>query len=212
LDCFAPFRIMRLMAKSPTAGRPFDRWLDGLVATFAAVLLVGLPTGLLFRNEPIDAGQLSVVTLSMSVIAAILGGTLPGVFAVSFRSVLIERVARAAGAFALFVLTFVSVPMFLVQFDAPSWLGASSAVAGLGSLLAAILTSVAATSAAVLKKWRQVASVDELHEMKVALGKTTLSQEDTEKVIRALKRIEASNTSIQTKMSDAGNATKTEGG
>jgi hypothetical protein len=127
---------MRSTAESPSKN-PFY-----FVVALATLLLVGLPAVLLVQNEPIDRGLLFGVRLLTSFSAAVIGGALPGFINLSMTPT--AFITRAGGALALFVLTFLYVPAVLSEFDAKSWIGTSSAILGLVSLVLAGLTAVAA--------------------------------------------------------------------
>jgi hypothetical protein len=85
--------------------RSFDR----LAATVAALVIVGLAVFLLIRNQPIaDPRLFFVMRVVLSLSAAILGASIPGFFNLKWSGG--GLVARAGGALALFVLTFVFTP------------------------------------------------------------------------------------------------------
>src|SRR6266436_9275548 len=84
---------------------PFDR----IAATLAALAIVALMTFLLVRNEPIaDPNLFFGLRLLLSFGAATLGASIPGFLNVRWSGG--GLVVRAAGALALFVLTYVYTP------------------------------------------------------------------------------------------------------
>src|SRR5947209_5466031 len=86
-------------------GQSFDR----IAATLAALVIVGLMAYLLIRNEPIaDARLFFGLRLILSFSAAVLGASIPGFLNLKWSGG--GFVARAGGALALFILTFVFTP------------------------------------------------------------------------------------------------------
>jgi hypothetical protein len=84
---------------------PFDR----IAATFAALVIVGLVAFLLIRNQSIaDPRMFFALRVVISLSAATLGASLPGFLTLRWSGS--RLVARATGALALFVLTFVYTP------------------------------------------------------------------------------------------------------
>jgi hypothetical protein len=82
---------------------------DRLAATLAALMVVALAIFLLVRNQPFaDPGLFFVMRVVVSLSAATLGATAPGFLKVSWSGSGFKL--RAAGALALFVLTFVYTP------------------------------------------------------------------------------------------------------
>jgi hypothetical protein len=84
---------------------PFDR----VVATLAALVVLGLVTFLLVRNEPIgDERLFFALRVVLSISAAVFGATIPGFLQLRWSGS--GLAVRAGGALALFVLTFVYTP------------------------------------------------------------------------------------------------------
>jgi hypothetical protein len=82
---------------------------DRIAATVAALVIVGLAVFLLIRNQPIaDPRLFLVLRVVISFSAAVLGATIPGFLDLRWSGA--GLVARAGGALALFVLTFVYTP------------------------------------------------------------------------------------------------------
>jgi len=92
---------------------------DRIVATIAALLIVGLMTFLLVRNEPIADPRLFFgLRLLLSFGAATLGASIPGFLNVGWSGG--GFVVRAGGALALFLLTFVYTPDLVEDGSVPS--------------------------------------------------------------------------------------------
>lgn len=90
-------------------GRPTGLQFDRVAATLAALVVVGLAVFLLVRNEPIaDPKLFFVLRVVVSFSAATLGATIPGFLDIRWSGN--GLAIRAAGALALFVLTFVYTP------------------------------------------------------------------------------------------------------
>jgi hypothetical protein len=82
---------------------------DRIVATLAALAIVGLAVFLLIRNQPIaDPKLFFVLRVVLSLSAATLGASIPGFLNLRWSSG--GLAVRAGGALALFVLTFVYTP------------------------------------------------------------------------------------------------------
>jgi len=99
--------------RNPSA-LPFDR----IVATLAALVIVGLMAFLLIRNEPIADPRLFFgLRLLLSFGAATLGASIPGFLNVGWSGG--GLAIRAGGALALFVLTFVYTPDLVTAEGSP---------------------------------------------------------------------------------------------
>jgi hypothetical protein len=94
--------------------RPTSLQFDRVVATMAALSVVGLAIFLLVRNQPIaDPKLFFVLRVVMSFSAATLGATIPGFLDIRWAGT--GLAVRAGGALALFVLTFVFTPDVLLD-------------------------------------------------------------------------------------------------
>jgi hypothetical protein len=82
---------------------------DRIAATVAALFIVGLAVFLFIRNQPISDPRLFfVMRVVLSFSAAVLGASIPGFLNLKWSGG--GLAARAGGALALFVLTFVYTP------------------------------------------------------------------------------------------------------
>lgn len=107
LKVFAHGTYAARMAKPEThqGSLQFDR----IVATCAALVVVGLAVFLLVRNQEIaDARLFLVLRVVLSFSIAVLGATIPGFLEVGWKGR--GLAIRAGGALALFVLTFLYTP------------------------------------------------------------------------------------------------------
>ncbi len=83
--------------------------LDRLIATFAALVVIGLAVYLLIRNQPInDARLFFVLRVILCFAAATLGATIPGFLDIQWSAS--GLAIRTGGALALFVLTYIYTP------------------------------------------------------------------------------------------------------
>jgi hypothetical protein len=93
------------MPRTTTIIQSFDR----IAATIAALVIVGLAVFLLIRNQPIaDPRLFFVMRVVLSLSAATLGASIPGFLNLKWSGR--GLAARAGGALALFVLTFIFTP------------------------------------------------------------------------------------------------------
>jgi hypothetical protein len=161
----------------------------------------GLLLATLVRGEPIHHGLFFVFQVLISFSMAVLGATALGFYGIALR-------IRATSALALFAVTYAYLSEILSMFDASSWIGTSSGILGLGTLFMFILTGVATAYSFVYKVRSATSTVQKRRVVEPLLGKTTLSRDDTEKLIKVLKEIETANTSIQAELSDIENETK----
>jgi hypothetical protein len=93
---------------------PINATFDRVVATLAALVVVGLAVFLLVRNQPIaDLKLFFVLRVIVSFSAAVLGATIPGFLDIRWSGS--GLIVRAGGALALFVLTFVYTPDLLAD-------------------------------------------------------------------------------------------------
>jgi hypothetical protein len=102
----------------PRASRASGLHFDRVVATCAALVVVGLAVYLLVRNEPIaDPRLFFVMRVVTSFAVAMLGATIPGFLDIGWsgRGLAI----RAGGALALFLLTFVYTPDLVADSGGP---------------------------------------------------------------------------------------------
>jgi len=82
---------------------------DRIAATCAALVIVGLVTFLLIRNQEIaDARLFFALRVLLSFGTAVLGATIPGFLEIGWSGS--GLAIRAGGALALFVLTFLYTP------------------------------------------------------------------------------------------------------
>jgi len=89
---------------------------DRIVATFAALAILGLVAFLLVRNEEIaDPRLFFALRLILSFGTAVLGATIPGFLSVGWSAG--GLTVRAGGALALFVLTYLYTPDLVTKQD-----------------------------------------------------------------------------------------------
>ncbi|MCE4058566.1 COR domain-containing protein [Pseudomonas sp. Au-Pse12] len=81
---------------------------EKIIVTFSLVLFLALFGYLLVRNTPIDSSLMVAFRIVMSLLVAVFGATVPGYINVGFSAK--GLTVRAAGAIALFVLTYVYTP------------------------------------------------------------------------------------------------------
>ena len=171
-----------------------------VAAAVAGMAWIGVPLFFLVRGQPIDPTKLLVTRLFMSINAAILGGLIP-TFVKPYVSTTNERLIRAAGALALFLLTFFSVPAILSTFDATSWIAVSSGVFGLSSLLLAALSTIAGAyyTYRTINAHKHTEAL--VRELTIEIKKFDFkNKEKTNELILLLKNIENENLSIVLKI------------